>query len=156
MDPAQREAVKEHIAPHYRMVDIPRCAAEQYPRLALGENDVSIFERTLAWDHAAGALWLNEAGGKVGAAGRLALPRGRTWDRTGLDRRGHAGIVGRDWPRGSAAAAGTDLELAFDPALELALGRGAQLLGDRLAILEQHHQRDRLHADLAGNVRCSP
>ncbi|TRD10025.1 inositol monophosphatase [Erythrobacter insulae] len=53
------------IAPHYTLTDIPRCAAEQYPRLALGQNDVSTFERTLAWDHAAGALWLNEAGGKV-------------------------------------------------------------------------------------------
>lgn len=28
-------------------------------------NDVSIFERTLAWDHAAGVLFLNEAGGKA-------------------------------------------------------------------------------------------
>ena len=65
MDQAQREAVKTHISPHYTLVDIPRCAAEQYPRLALGINDVSIFERTLAWDHAAGVLWLNEAGGKA-------------------------------------------------------------------------------------------
>lgn len=65
MDNAQREATKTHIAPHYTLTDIPRCAAEQYPRLALGENDVSIFERTLAWDHAAGILWLNEAGGKA-------------------------------------------------------------------------------------------
>ena len=65
MDEAKREATKTRIAPHYRLVDIPYCAAEQYPRLALGENDVSIFERTLAWDHAAGVLWLNEAGGKV-------------------------------------------------------------------------------------------
>ena len=64
MDQERRAAAMKHIAPHYRLVDIPRCAAEQYPRLALGENDVSIFERTLAWDHAAGALWLNEAGGK--------------------------------------------------------------------------------------------
>ena len=31
----------------------------------LGENDITIFERTLAWDHAAGVLFLNEAGGKV-------------------------------------------------------------------------------------------
>ena len=53
------------LAPHYELVDIPRCAAEQYPRLALGENDVSSFKRTLAWDHAAGVLWLNEAGGKA-------------------------------------------------------------------------------------------
>ncbi|WP_420830011.1 inositol monophosphatase family protein [Croceicoccus hydrothermalis] len=63
MDEAQRHAVKRHIAPHYTLTDIPRCAAEQYPRLALGTNDVSVFERTLAWDHAAGVLWLNEAGG---------------------------------------------------------------------------------------------
>jgi fructose-1,6-bisphosphatase/inositol monophosphatase family enzyme len=63
MDPARREAVKEAAAA-YRLVDVPYCAAEQYPRLALGVNDLSVFERTLPWDHAAGALWLNEAGGK--------------------------------------------------------------------------------------------
>lgn len=65
LDEARREAVNSHVAPHYRVVETPRCAAEQYPRLALGENDVSFFERTLAWDHAAGVLFLNEAGGKV-------------------------------------------------------------------------------------------
>jgi fructose-1,6-bisphosphatase/inositol monophosphatase family enzyme len=68
MDPAKRVAVMDHIAPHYRLVDVPYCAAEQYPRLALGTNDVSLFERTLAWDHAAGVLWLNEAGGKAARA----------------------------------------------------------------------------------------
>lgn len=82
MDPAHRAAVKAHIAPHYRVVDIPRCAAEQYPRLVLGENDVSIFERTLPWDHAAGVLFVNEAGGKA------ARPDGSAYrvdeDRTGL------------------------------------------------------------------------
>ena len=65
MDPARREAVKAHIAPHYELVDIPRCAAEQYPRVALGQNDLAIVERTLPWDHAAGALFLNEAGGRA-------------------------------------------------------------------------------------------
>ena len=65
MDPDRRAAVREHISPHYTLADIPYCAAEQYPRLALGVNDLSIFERTLAWDHAAGVLWLNEAGGKA-------------------------------------------------------------------------------------------
>ncbi len=64
-DPARRETLKTHIAPHYQLVDIPRCAAEQYPRLVLGENDLSVFERTLAWDHAAGALFLNESGGRA-------------------------------------------------------------------------------------------
>ena len=63
MDQLQRAAMKQHIAPHYTLTDIPRCAAEQYPRLVLGVNDLSIFERTLAWDHAAGVLFVNEAGG---------------------------------------------------------------------------------------------
>lgn len=65
LDQAQRTAMMDHIAPHYTLVDIPRCAAEQYPRLALGVNDLSVFERTYAWDHAAGVLFLNEAGGKA-------------------------------------------------------------------------------------------
>ena len=82
VDPSKREALKTHIAPHYALVDIPRCAAEQYPRLVLGENDVSIFERTLPWDHAAGVLFVNEAGG------RAARPDGSAYrvdeDRTGL------------------------------------------------------------------------
>ena len=82
MDGARREAVKQAAA-GYALVDVPYCAAEQYPRLALGENDLSIFERTLPWDHAAGALWLNEAGGKV------ARPDGSPyrvddWQRKGL------------------------------------------------------------------------
>jgi len=64
-DPARRAALLGAIAPYYQMVDIPRCAAEQYPRLALGVNDLSVFERTLAWDHAAGVLFLNEAGAKA-------------------------------------------------------------------------------------------
>ncbi|MCT2401013.1 inositol monophosphatase family protein [Novosphingobium mangrovi (ex Huang et al. 2023)] len=63
IEEARREQIRRHIAPYYRLVDIPRCAAEQYPRLVLGTNDVSMFERTLPWDHAAGALFLNEAGG---------------------------------------------------------------------------------------------
>ena len=73
MDQDKREAMKAHIAPHYHLTDIPRCAAEQYPRLVLGVNDVSIFERTLAWDHAAGVLFVNEAGGKA------ARPDGRAY-----------------------------------------------------------------------------
>lgn len=65
LTPEQSAMVDAKITPHYTLVDIPRCAAEQYPRLALGQNDVSSFERTLAWDHAAGVLWLNESGGKA-------------------------------------------------------------------------------------------
>ncbi len=61
----QREKILARAADRYQIVNIPRCAAEQYPRLALGENHVSVFERTLPWDHAAGILFLNEAGGKA-------------------------------------------------------------------------------------------
>lgn len=85
-DPARRAALKTHIAPHYTMVDIPRCAAEQYPRLVLGENDLSIFERTLAWDHAAGVLFVNEAGGKA------ARPDGSPY-RVDEDRKGLIGAA---------------------------------------------------------------
>ena len=83
MDMARRDGVLARIGDDYRLVDVPWCAAEQYPRLALGVNDLSLFERTLPWDHAAGALWLNEAGGK---AARLdGTPyRVDRWEQKGL------------------------------------------------------------------------
>ena len=31
----------------------------------LGQNDLALFKRTFAWDHAAGVLFLNEAGGRA-------------------------------------------------------------------------------------------
>lgn len=89
MDPAQRAAMRDHILPHYTVVDIPRCAAEQYPRLVLGVNDVSIFERTLAWDHAAGVLFVNEAGGKA------ARPDGRPYR---VDQHGQRGLIAASSP----------------------------------------------------------
>lgn len=89
MDPAKRVAVMDHVSPHYRLVDVPYCAAEQYPRLALGENDVSLFEKTLAWDHAAGVLWLNEAGGKA------ARPDGSPYR---VDGATHRGLIGAASP----------------------------------------------------------
>ncbi|MBA3053875.1 MAG: inositol monophosphatase [Sphingomonadales bacterium] len=88
-DPDRRQALKTQIAPHYTLVDIPRCAAEQYPRLVLGQNDVSIFERTLAWDHAAGVLFTNEAGGKA------ARPDGSAYR---VDRHLEPGLIGAASP----------------------------------------------------------
>lgn len=82
MDPARREAVKA-ASSDYRLVDVPYCAAEQYPRLALGVNDLSVFERTLPWDHAAGALWLNEAGGQCARLDGSPY-RVDDWQRKGL------------------------------------------------------------------------
>lgn len=90
VDQAKRAALMEHIAPHYTLVDIPRCAAEQYPRIGLGQNDVSLFEKTLAWDHAAGVLFLNEAGGKA------ARPDGSAYR---VDRHLEPGLIGAASPR---------------------------------------------------------
>ena len=86
----RREAVSAAVGPHYALVDIPRCAAEQYPRLVLGQNDVAIFERTLPWDHAAGALFVNEAGGKV------ARPDGSVYR---IDQYDRPGLLGAASPR---------------------------------------------------------
>lgn len=89
VDKEKREALLEHIAPHYTLVDIPRCAAEQYPRIGLGTNDVSLFEKTLAWDHAAGVLFLNESGGKA------ARPDGSAYR---VDRHLEPGLIGASSP----------------------------------------------------------
>lgn len=74
---------------NFKLVDIPRCAAEQYPRLALGTNDVAVFEKSMPWDHAPGALLLNEAGAK------LARPDGSPY-RVGDTR---PGLLGASSPR---------------------------------------------------------
>jgi fructose-1,6-bisphosphatase/inositol monophosphatase family enzyme len=89
MEAARREIMQGRLDGRFDLVDIPRCAAEQYPRLVLGVNDISLFERTLAWDHAAGALFVNEAGGKV------ARPDGRVY-RVDSDERG---LIGAASPR---------------------------------------------------------
>lgn len=83
MDEDRRQATKRNLLPYYELADIPYCAAEQYPRLALGMNDLSIFERTLPWDHVAGVLWLEEAGGKAARPDGTAY-RVDDWDRKGL------------------------------------------------------------------------
>ena len=40
-----------------------RCAGVDYPNVATGEQDFVMFWRLLPWDHAAGVLFLEEAGG---------------------------------------------------------------------------------------------
>ena len=39
------------------------CAAVEYPLIAQGDQDFAVFGRTLPWDHAPGALLVEEAGG---------------------------------------------------------------------------------------------
>lgn len=59
----QRALFEREILPAYTQADAPGCSAEQYPLVAFGDHDIAIYERTLPWDHAAGSLFLVEAGG---------------------------------------------------------------------------------------------
>jgi fructose-1,6-bisphosphatase/inositol monophosphatase family enzyme len=59
----RRDALIHQLADRFIVVDSPRCAADQYPRVAEGGNDATLFTRTIAWDHAAGVVFLEEAGG---------------------------------------------------------------------------------------------
>ena len=92
LDPRQTATMRDLLDRDFSIVGSPRCAAEQYPRVALGQNDIAFFNRTFAWDHAAGVLFLNEAGGKAarydGSAyrvnddkvGLLAASTPKLWD----------------------------------------------------------------------------
>jgi len=77
-DPLRRDRVIAALA-SCQVTDSPRCAADQYPRVALGVHDITYFDRTISWDHAAGVLFLNECGGRAahpdGAAYRVDQPR---------------------------------------------------------------------------------
>lgn len=89
----ERADIEARLDGQLDIVSIPRCAAEQYPRIVLGQNDLALFKRTLAWDHAAGVLFLNEAGGMAcrfdgapylassNATGMLAAASPAMWDR---------------------------------------------------------------------------
>jgi fructose-1,6-bisphosphatase/inositol monophosphatase family enzyme len=76
------------------------CAGADYPKVARGGMDFVMFWRTLPWDHAPGALFLTEAGGKVarfdgtpyrpgdGGNGLLATRNGAVWEQV------HATLLG--------------------------------------------------------------
>jgi fructose-1,6-bisphosphatase/inositol monophosphatase family enzyme len=92
LPPDRRADIEARSAGKLHLVAIPRCAGEQYPRLVLGRNDITLFERSLPWDHAPGALFLSEAGGRIARtdgspyrlwdkrAGLLAAASPRLWD----------------------------------------------------------------------------
>lgn len=91
MSPEHRARVHARAEGRFDVRPVPRCAAESYARLALGHDDVALFQRTLPWDHAAGALFLTEAGGMV------TDWHGRPW-RVGTDGVGIlAGTTEADW-----------------------------------------------------------
>jgi len=92
MTEQQRNAIFRHCENWADIVPIPRCAAEHYPRICLGRDDATLFQRTLPWDHAAGALFLQEAGGLVtrwdgseyrfhdGKSGIIAAASKQSWE----------------------------------------------------------------------------
>ena len=61
----RRADIEARAAGQIELVAIPRCAGEQYPRLVLGRNDFTLFERSHPWDHLPGGLLLEEAGGRI-------------------------------------------------------------------------------------------
>jgi fructose-1,6-bisphosphatase/inositol monophosphatase family enzyme len=90
--PERRAELEARAKDRIDIVPIPRCAGEQYPRIALGTNDFALFERSLPWDHAPGALILEEAGGAIrhldgtlyrvssGRTGMMAAATPKIWD----------------------------------------------------------------------------
>jgi fructose-1,6-bisphosphatase/inositol monophosphatase family enzyme len=64
-DKVEQSRLAHHCASRFAHAPMPRCAAAQYPAIALGQNDVTLFGRTLPWDHAAGVIFLNESGGRA-------------------------------------------------------------------------------------------
>ncbi|NIJ08145.1 fructose-1,6-bisphosphatase/inositol monophosphatase family enzyme [Sphingomonas vulcanisoli] len=60
-----RAAIADRLPGKLIETAVPRCAGEQYPRIVTGESDIALFWRSLPWDHAPGALFLTEAGGRI-------------------------------------------------------------------------------------------
>jgi fructose-1,6-bisphosphatase/inositol monophosphatase family enzyme len=62
---ALRTRFAARMAGRLEEIAIPRSAGQQYLQLVTGEADIALFRRMLPWDHAAGALILTEAGGRI-------------------------------------------------------------------------------------------
>lgn len=73
-----RDAVMARAAGLSDLSPTTRCAGADYPIVATGERNFALFWRTLPWDHAAGALFLGEAGGKVARPDGSAYRPGST------------------------------------------------------------------------------
>jgi fructose-1,6-bisphosphatase/inositol monophosphatase family enzyme len=82
LGPAPRRRVEERLEPVRRTSANRGAAGINYPLVAEGELDFVFCWRTLVWDHAAGVLLLEEAGGR---AARLDGSDYEPWsDRSGL------------------------------------------------------------------------
>ncbi len=63
LDPDTSTAIDRNRRRFASISDGRRCAAVEYPALIEGDEDFVLFWRTLPWDHAPGALLVQEAGG---------------------------------------------------------------------------------------------
>lgn len=63
--PQRRVAMLSRLRDRLEVRAIPRCAAHNYPAMLQGEPHLIYYERTLPWDHAAGVLLIEEAGGRA-------------------------------------------------------------------------------------------
>ncbi|QNE31199.1 inositol monophosphatase [Sphingomonas sp. NBWT7] len=65
MSADKAKQLEQRVEGRLALKDGMKCAAAQYPALTDGHYDAALFERVFPWDHAAGALFVEEAGGKV-------------------------------------------------------------------------------------------
>ncbi|WP_197022373.1 inositol monophosphatase family protein [Candidatus Blastococcus massiliensis] len=63
LSPEARTAIEANESRFGDLTPLTTCAGVEYPRIIEGRADFLLFWRTLAWDHAPGALLLAEAGG---------------------------------------------------------------------------------------------
>lgn len=64
MTPELQQTIRARLN-HIEIVPKLLCAGEEYPAIARGDRQASLFWRTLPWDHVPGSLFLTEAGGFV-------------------------------------------------------------------------------------------
>ena len=91
LDDATRERVERNVDRFGTITPGCHCAGAEYPALVAGTTDFALFWRTLPWDHAPGALLVQEAGGVAarpdgspyrpgpGGVGLLVAADRRTW-----------------------------------------------------------------------------
>lgn len=60
-----REGIRSRARALGEVLPGQHCAGREYPDIVAGAQDFAVFWRTLPWDHAAGALFTEEAGGVV-------------------------------------------------------------------------------------------
>lgn len=65
MPEAMQADVTERLRAGGELLPGLKCAGVEYPMIGAAERDFAFYWRTIAWDHAPGVLFLNEAGGKA-------------------------------------------------------------------------------------------